>query len=164
MRFGNRFVDSRTVTVPVPPSRAFEPIRRIGGSNGWYSFGWLWRLRGFLDLLVGGVGVRRGRPHPEWLRVGDALDFWRVEELEPDRRLRLCAEMRLPGRAWLEFEVLGSDAMSTIRQTAVFEPIGLGGLVYWYSIYPLHALVFSRMLSGIASRAVLPGGATATKA
>lgn len=154
--FGQRLVDSRTVTVPVSPRRAFAPIRRIGGRNGWYAFGRLWRLRGFLDLLAGGVGTRRGRPHPEQLGVGDALDFWRVEAFEPDRRLRLCAEMKVPGRAWLEFEVSGSGASSTIRQTAIFDPVGLGGLAYWYLAYPLHALVFAGMLRGIARRAVLP--------
>jgi uncharacterized protein YbjT (DUF2867 family) len=164
VRFGNRFVDSRTVTVPVSPSRAFGPIRRIGGRNGWYAFSWLWKLRGFVDLLIGGVGVRRGRPHPDHLGVGDALDFWRVEEFEPDRRLRLCAEMKLPGRAWLEFEVGGSGATSTIRQTAIFDPVGLGGLAYWYLIYPLHALVFAGMLKGIAKRAVLPDDGSPTRA
>jgi uncharacterized protein YbjT (DUF2867 family) len=162
VRFGNRVVDSRTVTVPVSPQRAFGPIRRIGGSNGWYAFGWLWTLRGFLDLLVGGVGVRRGRPHPDELRVDDALDFWRVEAFQPDRRLRLSAEMKVPGRAWLEFEVEGSAAGSTIRQTAIFDPVGLGGLAYWYLIYPLHALVFAGMLKGIAKSArssnLAPGG------
>ena len=152
-RFGNRLVDSRTVAVPVSPHRAFEPIQRIGGSHGWYAFSWLWTVRGFLDLLVGGVGVRRGRPHPERLRVGDALDFWRVTEFEPDRHLGLSAEMKLPGRAWLEFHVEGDATGSTIRQTAIFDPVGLGGLAYWYLIYPLHALVFSGMLAAIARRA-----------
>ena len=93
--------------------------------------------------------------------MGDALDFWRVEEFEPDRRLRLCAEMKLPGRAWLEFEVRGSGATCTIRQTAIFDPVGLGGLAYWYLAYPLHALVFAGMLQGIADRAMLPDDALA---
>ena len=107
VRFGSRLVDSRTATVDVPPDQAFAPIRRIGGRTGWYYGDWLWSLRGFLDLLCGGVGVRRGRRDPEDLRVGDALDFWRVELYEPPHRLRLYAEMKLPGRAWLEFEVTG---------------------------------------------------------
>ncbi len=157
VRFGNRLVDSRTVVVPVSPSRAFDPIRRIGGRSGWYGLTWLWSVRGFLDLLVGGVGVRRGRAHPERVRVGDALDFWRVEEFEPDRRMKLFAEMKVPGRAWLEFEVEGNAESSTIRQTAIFDPVGLSGLLYWYGIYPLHALVFARMLKGIAKRAVRDG-------
>ena len=111
-------------------------------------------MRGFLDLLLGGVGMRRGRPHPDRLRVGDALDFWRVEVYEPDRRLRLAAEMKVPGRAWLEFEVTDSEGGSTIRQTAVFEPVGLWGLVYWYGVYPVHARIFRGMLSAVAERAV----------
>lgn len=100
-RFGSRLVDSRTIAVNVPPEQAFAPIRRIGGRNGWYYGNWLWTLRGFLDLLIGGVGVRRGRRDPENLRVGEPLDFWRVEIYEPPHRLRLTAEMKLPGRAWL---------------------------------------------------------------
>jgi hypothetical protein len=150
---GNRFVDSRTRDVDVGPEEAFAPIRRIGGRTGWYAYDWLWRLRGFLDLLVGGVGVRRGRPAPEDLHVGDALDFWRVEAYEPHRRLRLSAEMKLPGRAWLEFEVVPREGGSTIRQTALFDPVGLSGRLYWYGVHPLHRLLFSRMLDGIARAA-----------
>ena len=153
VRFGSRLVDSRTITVSVPPELAFVPIRRIGGHTGWYFGDWLWTLRGFLDLLVGGVGVRRGRRDPEKLRVGDPLDFWRVELYEPSQRLRLQAEMKLPGRAWLEFEVTGGASGSTIRQTAIFDPVGLLGLVYWYGIYPLHQLVFAGMLRNLARAA-----------
>ena len=149
-RFGLRRVDSRTITVDAPPSEAFEPIRKIGGDRGWYYGNILWRLRGFLDLLVGGVGVRRGRRDPDQVVPGDALDFWRVETYEEDRLLRLYAEMKLPGRAWLQFEVNGDDDGSTIRQTAIFDPVGLAGLVYWYGIYPIHAMVFAGMLRGIA--------------
>jgi uncharacterized protein YbjT (DUF2867 family) len=152
-RLGSRLVDSRTITVRVSPEAAFAPIRRIGGQTGWYYGDWLWTLRGFLDLLVGGVGVRRGRRDPERLHVGDALDFWRVEVYEPSRRLRLHAEMRLPGRAWLQFEVTPSDGGSTIRQTALFDPLGLFGLLYWYGIYPLHQLVFAGMLRNLAKAA-----------
>lgn len=149
VRFGSRRVDSRVVRVEVPPPAAFEPIRRIGGDAGWYFADSLWRIRGFLDLLVGGVGLRRGRPHPEDLSPGDTLDFWRVERYEPPHLLRLFAEMKLPGRAWLQFEVDGDEDVSTIRQTAVFDPVGVGGLLYWYGVFPLHALVFSGMLRGI---------------
>jgi uncharacterized protein YbjT (DUF2867 family) len=155
VRFGSRLVDTRTIEVPVSPAEAFAPIRRIGGTQGWYHVTWLWRLRGWLDLLLGGVGLRRGRPDPEQVKVGDTLDFWRVERYEPDAQLRLEAEMKLPGRAWLEFEVSpGDGSTSTIRQTAVFDPVGLAGLLYWYGIYPLHAWVFHGMLRAIASRAV----------
>ena len=155
VRFGSRLVDSRTMIVSVPPEQAFAPIRRIGGQTGWYYGNWLWTLRGFLDLLVGGVGVRRGRRDPENLHVGDALDFWRVETFEPPHRLRLHAEMKLPGRAWLEFEVTPSEAGSQIRQTAVFDPLGLWGLLYWYGIYPLHQFVFAGMLRNLGRAAEL---------
>ncbi len=154
VRFGSRLVDSRTVSVAAPPAAAFEPIQRIGGDTGWYAWSWLWRLRGFLDLLAGGVGMRRGRPSPTELHVGDTVDFWRVEALEPGRRLRLAAEMKMPGRAWLEFEVTGGGSSATIRQTAIFDPVGALGRAYWYAVYPLHQLVFRGMLRGIARAAL----------
>ena len=153
VRFGNRLVDSRTRAVDVGPEEAFAPIRRIGGETGWYAHDWLWRLRGFLDLLVGGVGVRRGRPAPDEIHVGDALDFWRVEAYEPGRLLRLAAEMKVPGRAWLEFEVVPRAGGATIRQTALFDPVGLSGLIYWYVLLPVHRVVFSGMLENIARAA-----------
>ena len=149
IRFGSRIVDSRTATVGAPSEVAFAPIQRIGGKNGWYYGNWLWRLRGVLDLLVGGVGLRRGRRDVADLRVGDAVDFWRVEAFEPNHLLRLQAEMRLPGRAWLEFEVADKDGESLIRQTAIFDPVGLFGLIYWYALYPLHRLVFAGMLKAL---------------
>jgi uncharacterized protein YbjT (DUF2867 family) len=153
VRFGTRLVDSRTATVATSPPAAFRPIRRIGGATGWYAWNRLWRARGFLDLLAGGAGLRRGRCDADRLRVGDTVDFWRVEAFEPDRRLRLAAEMKLPGRAWLEFEVAGDGTATTIRQTAIFDPVGLPGQVYWYALYPVHQLVFRGMLRGIASAA-----------
>ena len=122
-------------------------------TTGWYYADWLWALRGFLDLLAGGAGLRRGRRHPDALRPGDPLDFWRVEALEPDRRLRLQAEMRLPGRAWLDFEVEPTERGARITQTASYDPLGLAGLLYWYGLYPAHALVFAGMLRGIAEAA-----------
>jgi uncharacterized protein YbjT (DUF2867 family) len=158
-RIGTRFIDSRKVLVPVPPSAAFAPIRRIGGDAGWYYGNFLWRLRGFLDLLAGGVGLRRGRRHPDELREGDALDFWRVEAVEPNRLLRLRAEMRVPGRAWLQFEITPATGGAEIRQTAIFDSSGLFGLAYWYALYPLHRFVFGGMLRGIAAAAL---GATMT--
>jgi uncharacterized protein YbjT (DUF2867 family) len=153
VQFGSRVVDSRTITVAASPAAAFAPIQRIGGDTGWYAWNWLWHLRAWLDLLVGGIGLRRGRASPTALRVGDTVDFWRVEEYEPSRRLRLAAEMRLPGRAWLEFEVTGDAAPVTVRQTAIFDPVGLWGRAYWYALYPLHQLVFTGMLRGIARAA-----------
>ena len=98
--------------------------------------------------------MRRGRPHPTLLHVGDTVDFWRVEVVEPNRRLRLVAEMKLPGRAWLEFEVIGDGLLTTIRQTAIFDPVGWAGLSYWYVLFPLHRLVFAGMLQGIARAAL----------
>ena len=153
VRFGNRLVDSRIVRVTAPPSRAFRPIRRVGGTTGWYWGTWLWHLRGWIDLLVGGVGMRRGRRDPDRLVAGDVLDCWRVEVCDDPERLLLSAEMRLPGRAWLEFEVRPDGDGAVIRQTAVFDPVGLWGLVYWYSVYPLHQFVFGGMLAGIARAA-----------
>jgi uncharacterized protein YbjT (DUF2867 family) len=154
VRFGTRLVDSRTAQVATPPTIAFKPIQRIGGDTGWYAWNWLWKLRGYLDLLAGGVGMRRGRSAAETVRVGDTIDFWRVERFEPDRLLRLVAEMKLPGRAWLEFEVTGDNSSSTIRQTAIFDPVGLWGLGYWYALYPVHQLVFGGMLRGIVTAAL----------
>jgi len=148
-RFGSRIVDSRTATVNSPPEVAFVPIQRIGGQTGWYYGNWLWRLRGLLDLLVGGAGLRRGRRDALSLCVGDVVDFWRVDAFEPNHLLRLQAEMKLPGRAWLEFEVTASENGSTLRQTAIFDPVGLLGLVYWYALYPVHRVVFSGMLKRI---------------
>ncbi|CAN5774139.1 SDR family oxidoreductase [soil metagenome] len=151
--FGTRVVDSRSVNVTVPPSQAFAPIRRIGGDRGWYYAGWLWRVRGGIDRLAGGPGLRRGRRSPHDLAPGDAVDFWRVEAIEADHLLRLRAEMRLPGRAWLQFEVRPSDAGSSITQTAIFDPVGVAGLLYWYSLFPLHSLIFGGMLKRIARAA-----------
>jgi uncharacterized protein YbjT (DUF2867 family) len=149
-RFGTRLVDSRVIQVKSSPQMAFAPIRRIGGNTGWYFANVLWKLRGFFDLLAGGVGLRRGRRDAETPQVGDTLDFWRVEVFESDHRLRLAAEMKIPGRAWLEFEVTGDPAHSTIRQTAIFDPLGLFGLVYWYGLYPVHQWIFAGMLRKIA--------------
>lgn len=135
--------------VPFPPAIAFRPIERLGGETGWYYGNWLWRIRGLLDLLFGGAGIRRGRRDPDRLLAGDTVDFWRVEEIQRDRLLRLAAEMRLPGRAWLQFEVEASASGSLIRQTAIFDPVGVLGQLYWYLLYPVHQFVFAGMLTGI---------------
>ena len=148
-RFGKRLVDSRSIHVPVGAAAAFRPIRRVGGQTGWYFGDPLWHIRGVLDLLVGGVGLRRGRRDPEQLAVGAAVDFWRVEAIEPNRLLRLRAEMKLPGRAWLQFEVAEDGAGSTSRQTAIFEPAGVFGAAYWYGLFPLHSWLFAGMLRRI---------------
>jgi len=149
----SRIVDTRARSVPVAPELAFAPIRRIGGDVGWYWGDPLWRLRGFIDLLIGGVGMRRGRRDPESLAAGEPLDFWRVEAFEPPTLLRLRAEMKLPGRAWLQFEVSPDGDGSRIRQTAIFDPAGFGGRLYWYALLPIHRPIFDRMLARIAAAA-----------
>jgi uncharacterized protein YbjT (DUF2867 family) len=151
---GTRLIDHRHMVVPVEPARAFAAIERIGGKHGWYAQDWLWTIRGWIDQAIGGPGMARGRRDPQHLSAGDPLDCWRVEVCDPPRRLRLAAEMKLPGRGWLEFEVVPRDGDVTIHQTAVFDPKGLGGLAYWYCIWPLHEVVFRQMLSGIAKAAV----------
>ena len=147
------YIERRRQTVEASPPAVFRAFAGLGGRRGWPD-NWLWRLRGALDRLVGGVGLRRGRRHPDELRVGEALDFWRVEAVEADRLLRLRAEMRVPGRAWLQFEAEPlKNGRTDLIQTAYFEAKGLLGLLYWYGIYPIHALVFSRMIDRVARRA-----------
>ena len=152
--------DERTVIVACTASAAFAPIRRIGGENGWYSGNLLWRLRGAMDLVAGGVGMRRGRRDPETLLPGDPVDFWRVRTLEADRVLELEAEMKVPGRAWLRFDVETVDERQVrIRQTAIFHPSGWLGQLYWYALLPVHTVIFSGMLREIARRASQEAGA-----
>ena len=153
-KFGERLIDARTININVPPEIAFNPIKHIGGEKGWYAWNILWQLRGLIDLLLGGVGMRRGRSHKDKLIVGGTIDFWRIEKTIPNNFLSLSAEMKLPGRAWLEFEVIGTENSSKIKQTAIFEPIGLFGKIYWYSLYPLHQLIFAGMLKAIAKKAI----------
>ena len=152
-RFGSRLVDSRSAHVAASPTQVFATVESIGGATGWHYANWLWALRGWLDLLMGGVGMRRGRRDPQRLQVGDTLDCWRVEVIEPGRRLRLQAEMKLPGRAWLDFEVQPDGDGTRLRQTAMFDPVGLWGLAYWYGVWPLHQVVFAGMLRGLARSA-----------
>jgi uncharacterized protein YbjT (DUF2867 family) len=158
-RYGRRIVDSQTVRVNVPPAQAFAPVRSIGGDAGWYHGGFLWKIRGSLDRLIGGPGLRRGRRDPVDLRPGDALDFWRVEAFEPDQMLRLRAEMKLPGRAWLQFEAEPDNGGTILTQTAVFDPTGLAGLLYWYALLPIHTPMFRGMLRKVARAAERPGAA-----
>lgn len=154
VRLRGRLIHSSAADLPVNPSAAFAPIRRIGGVNGWYFGDWIWRLRGLVDLVLGGVGMNRGRRDPEYLAAGDVLDCWRVDVCERNVRLRLAAEMKLPGRGWLEFDVTPRDGgASRIRQTAVFDPSGLRGRFYWHALYPIHVLLFGGLLRSIARRA-----------
>ncbi len=136
-----------------PATELARAFTRIGGNNGYYTADWAWSLRGLVDLLLGGPGRRRGRRHPERLEVGDELDFWRVASVEPGRRLLLEAEMKMPGRAWLEFEAEPHGSGSRLIQTAHFRPRGLLGRMYWAALIPIHALIFSRMARKIAAKA-----------
>ncbi len=135
-----------------PKEEVLDRLWQIGGEHGWYSMNWAWTLRGWLDRLVGGVGLRRGRTHPTRLHSGDALDFWRV--LTADRtegHLLLYAEMRLPGEAWLEWRVSGDTSETVITQTATFRPKGILGRLYWYSLFPVHKLIFRRLCNAIGN-------------
>ena len=147
------FHDVRTRLTQISTDQLWAAVERIGGETGWYGSDWLWYLRGLLDRMIGGVGLRRGRRDPLKLRVGDSLDFWRVEEIEPGRRLRLYAEMILPGKAWLEFELHPEADGVRITQTATFQPRGLGGQLYWRTIAPLHSLLFPTMLRNLCKSA-----------
>ncbi|MCS7264638.1 MAG: SDR family oxidoreductase [Armatimonadetes bacterium] len=147
-----RVIETRKKVVNAPAEFAFDVVSNLGGETGWLYADALWQLRGFLDWLVGGVGMRRGRPERP-LRVGDTVDFWRVEAIEPPSLLRLKAEMRLPGEAWLQFRIVAKGEKSLLIQTAVFEPMGLIGLFYWYSLLPLHSIVFAGLCNAIAERA-----------
>ncbi len=147
--YGTRRVDSYHRILCYTPEEVFAPIKCIGGENGWYGFNWMWKIRGAMDRLMGGVGVRRGRRDPCDMREGDAIDFWRVEKFVQDRLLLLFAEMKLPGRAWLYFEVDPHEEGSEVRMTAVFDPFGIWGRAYWFMIYPFHYLVFNGMFRGL---------------
>jgi len=162
VRIGNRLVVSQTIETSDSPARAFAPIQRIGGAVGWYYGRWLWEGRALVDRVLGGPGMRRGRADGSTIKVGDQIDFWRVSNFEPNRKLTLAAEMKVPGRAWIDFEVEPSAAGTTIRETAVFDPLGLFGLLYWYLSYPIHQWVFRGMLRRIATAASSPAH-TATR-
>jgi uncharacterized protein YbjT (DUF2867 family) len=151
---GTVYTDVRRVAVHAPPERLWQVVESIGGEQGWYSFPLAWAVRGWLDRLIGGVGLSRGRRDPHHLSEGDTLDFWRVEQIVPGSLLRLRAEMRVPGRAWLEMRVVpDGDGMSTYSQRAIFLPRGLPGRTYWAAILPFHALVFGGMARNIAATA-----------
>jgi uncharacterized protein YbjT (DUF2867 family) len=150
------YTDLKERRTDATPERLWQVIEGIGGDNGWYSFPVLWALRGWADKLVGGVGLRRGRRHPAQLQTGDALDFWRVERLERGRTLLLRAEMRVPGLAWLEMQVIPDAAGSTYRQRAVFFPHGLSGRLYWLAVLPFHGVIFNGMANRITAAASAP--------
>jgi hypothetical protein len=161
---GTVFEDRRQTRVEAPTDAVYQAFSRLGGDHGYYAADRLWRLRGVMDRLVGGPGLRRGRRHPTEVSYGEAVDFWRVTGVEEGRYLRLRAEMKLPGVATLEFEVVpdsGSGAHgSRVTQTARFKPKGLFGLLYWYAVAPLHGIVFEGMLRGIREAAEREGAAS----
>jgi len=147
-------LERRQRVVKSAPAALFTVFTGIGGKRGWFAFNWAWEIRGLMDKLIGGVGLRRGRRDPDTLRVGDALDFWRVEEVEEGHLLRLRAEMKVPGRAWLQFQATPrEDGQTLLSQTAFFAPKGLFGWLYWYALYPFHGFIFSGLIDQIVERA-----------
>jgi len=147
-------IERRRRVIRASAAAVYRAFSGLGGERGWLYANWAWRLRGMLDRLVGGAGFRRGRRHPDEVRAGDALDFWRVEAVEQECLLRLRAEMKVPGAAWLQFEARPqSEAETLLVQTAFFAPKGLWGLVYWYGLYPLHSLIFSGLIRNLARSA-----------
>ena len=153
---GTVFVDRREVVTSATHDAVWKAVSGLGGDRGYYACNWLWQLRGIMDSFIGGPGLRRGRRCRDELRLGDALDFWRVTAIDPPRRLELTAEMKMPGRASLSFELKPAGASGSGTQvvmTASFYPQGLLGIAYWYSVVPLHGFVFPGMLNGIARAA-----------
>lgn len=147
-------LETRQRVVDATPAEVFTVFSGIGGPRGWFYMNWAWKIRGALDRILGGVGLRRGRRDPDDLRRGDALDFWRVEAVESGHLLRLRAEMKVPGKAWLQFQTATrDDGKAVLSQTAFFAPKGLAGWLYWYGLYPLHGLIFSGLIDQIAKRA-----------
>jgi len=147
------YMDRQVIPTEADPANLFWAFSRIGGSNGYYWLDWAWRIRGFLDQLLGGVGLRRGRRHPTDVRAGEAIDFWRVEAVEPGTVLRLRAEMKLPGEAWIEWEAHQTGEGSNLVQSAWFRPRGLSGRLYWWVMLPVHRAVLPRMACRIAATA-----------
>lgn len=150
---GTLLADHKEVRTSATGDAVFWAVSRIGGTAGYYSQDWAWRLRGLIDVLVGGVGLRRGRRHPEEVRLGDTIDFWRVSAVTPGRHLQLAAEMKLPGDAWLEWRIEPSADGATLTQSAYFRPRGLAGRVYWFVMLPFHSLIFGRMARSIVETA-----------
>lgn len=150
------YIERRERLVAAPTTAVYDVFTRLGGATGWPDYQWLWRLRGLMDKMMGGPGLRRGRRHSRHLWVGDPLDFWRVEAIEPNYLLRLQAEMKMPGRAWLQYEVEACEdapGRSKLVQTAYFAPKGVWGFLYWWAVYPFHGPIFNRLVDYIAQQA-----------
>jgi hypothetical protein len=147
-------LERRQMLLDLPADLLFRTYTGLGGERGWLYLNWIWQVRGWMDKLVGGVGLRRGRRHPDDVRPGESLDFWRVEAMEPYRFIRLRAEMRVPGKAWLEFRSDPQpDGRTRLTQTAYFAAHGVLGFLYWYGLYPIHAFIFRGMIRKVAERA-----------
>jgi uncharacterized protein YbjT (DUF2867 family) len=146
-------LERRTMLLNLPPDMVYRAYTGIGGTRGWLYMDWAWALRGWFDKLIGGVGIRRGRRNPDDIRAGESLDFWRVEAVEKDRLLRLRAEMKVPGKAWLQFESTPQDGKTLLTETAYYEPRGFWGFVYWYAMWPFHAFLFDGLIRRLAARA-----------
>lgn len=147
-------LERRTLEVEEPPTAVFRAYTGLGGARGWYYMDWAWALRGWFDKAIGGVGIRRGRRHPDEIWAGESLDFWRVEAVEPGRLMRLRAEMKVPGKAWLQFESAPqNDGKTLLTETAYYAPKGFWGFVYWYAMWPFHAFLFNGLIRRIAARA-----------
>ena len=150
---GNKLIYTKNIEINSAISTCFDTIQQIGGKNGWYYATFLWKIRGLIDLLFEGTGHKRGRKHPKELHEGDFIDWWRVQQYKPPEVLRLFAEMKLPGKAWLEFELKEKNKTTTnVYITAIFDPNGLLGKLYWYSLYPLHFFMFNGLLNAIKKR------------
>ena len=147
------FIETRQALLDLAPETVFRSYMGIGGGRGWLYMDWAWSMRGWMDKAVGGVGLRRGRRHPDEVRAGESLDFWRVEEVEPNRLLRLRAEMKLPGKAWLEFRSEPQNDKTLFTVTAYFAPHGLLGFLYWYAMWLPHRFIFDGLTRRLASRA-----------
>ena len=147
------YVEKRQQLLNLSPQDVFRSYTGIGGERGWLYMDWSWAMRGWMDKAVGGVGLRRGRRHPDDIRAGESLDFWRVEEVKPDRMMRLRAEMKLPGKAWLQFESEPKEGKTLLTVTAYFAPHGLFGFLYWYAMWPFHKFIFDGLTRQVASRA-----------
>ena len=159
---GTLLIDRKAVPTDVPRQDLFWAFSRIGGATGYYAHNWAWRIRGVLDILVGGVGLRRGRRHPEDVRLHDTIDFWRVSSVERDDHLQLSAEMKLPGDAWLEWRIEDTAEGHKLVQTAYFRPRGLAGRLYWFVLLPAHRLIFERMARKIVEAAELQSKSSPT--
>ena len=147
--------ETRALKTTASCEQVYRVFSKAGGENGWFAWNWAWKLRGFLDRLIGGPGIRRGRRDPEQMLPGEAIDFWRVEEVIPNKLIRLRAEMKVPGRAWLEWRVTQDSEGSSLTQTAFFNPNGISGRLYWILLYPIHGWIFSDMIKTIVHRAEL---------